>query len=34
MPEVLINKANPYGALVVAEKFIKGAIKSIKLNLA
>jgi hypothetical protein len=33
-PEVLIIKSKPWGALVLKEKFIKGAIKSIKLNLA
>jgi hypothetical protein len=34
IPEVLINKAKPLGALVLQEKFIKEAIKSIKHNLA
>jgi hypothetical protein len=33
-PGVLIIKARSLGALVLKEKFIKGAIKSIKLNLA
>jgi hypothetical protein len=34
LPEVLLIKPKPYGALVLKEKFIKGAIKSIKLILA
>jgi hypothetical protein len=33
-PGVLIIKSKPYGALVLKEKLFKGAIKSIKLNLA
>jgi hypothetical protein len=33
-PGVLIIKSKPYGALVLKEKFIKGAIKSIKLIVA
>jgi hypothetical protein len=33
-PGVLIIKSKPQGVLVLKEKFIKGAIKSIKLILA
>jgi kynurenine formamidase len=33
-PGILIIKSKPKGAFVLKEKFIKGAIKSIKLNLA